>query len=117
MGAIHGYARVSTSDQDVAGQTMRLTEAGAIKVSAMSVPAGRWSGDAWKPCSRMPAKETRSRSGALTVSAAQICELLTSVTVLEERGIALLSLEGRSCRGGCALKPWGNHDYCGIGNK
>ena len=32
MGAILGYARVSTDDQDVAGQTMRLTEAGAIKV-------------------------------------------------------------------------------------
>jgi predicted site-specific integrase-resolvase len=30
--ALSGYARVSTSDQDVAGQTMRLTEAGAIKV-------------------------------------------------------------------------------------
>ena len=32
MGGILGYARVSTGDQDVAGQTMRLTEAGAIKV-------------------------------------------------------------------------------------
>jgi len=32
MSAILGYARVSTSDQDVAGQTMRLTEAGVIKV-------------------------------------------------------------------------------------
>ena len=32
MTGILGYARVSTSDQDVAGQTMRLTEAGAIKV-------------------------------------------------------------------------------------
>src|SRR6266853_1989185 len=31
MGAIL-VSRVSTSDQDVAGQTMRLTEAGAIKV-------------------------------------------------------------------------------------
>jgi hypothetical protein len=32
MGDILGYARVSTSDQDVAGQTMRLTQAAAIKV-------------------------------------------------------------------------------------
>ncbi len=31
MGAIFGYARVSTGDQDVAGQTMRLTEAGVVK--------------------------------------------------------------------------------------
>ena len=33
MGGILGYARVSTGDQDVAGQTMRLENAGAIKVS------------------------------------------------------------------------------------
>jgi hypothetical protein len=32
MTGILGYARVSPSDQDVAGQSMRLTEAGAIKV-------------------------------------------------------------------------------------
>jgi len=39
MGGILGYARVSAGDQDVAGQTMRLTEAGAIRFSAISVPA------------------------------------------------------------------------------
>ena len=32
MTAILGYARVSTGDQDVAGQTMRLKEAVVIKV-------------------------------------------------------------------------------------
>ena len=32
MTGILGYARVSTGDQDVAGQTMRLTQTGAIKV-------------------------------------------------------------------------------------
>jgi predicted site-specific integrase-resolvase len=32
MGGILGYARVSIGDQDVAGQTMRLTQAGALKV-------------------------------------------------------------------------------------
>ncbi|MGB3928249.1 MAG: recombinase family protein, partial [Sphingobium sp.] len=32
MGGILGYARVSTGDQDVAGQTMRLEKVGAIKV-------------------------------------------------------------------------------------
>lgn len=32
MGDVLGYARVSTSDQDLAGQTMRLEQAGAIKV-------------------------------------------------------------------------------------
>jgi Resolvase, N terminal domain len=32
MGYVLGYARVSTGDQDVAGQTMRLERAGAIRV-------------------------------------------------------------------------------------
>ena len=32
MADILGYARVSTGDQDVAGQTLRLKQAGAIKV-------------------------------------------------------------------------------------
>src|SRR3546814_18975506 len=32
MGDILGYARVSTGDPDVSGQTMRLEKAGAIKV-------------------------------------------------------------------------------------
>jgi DNA invertase Pin-like site-specific DNA recombinase len=32
MTDILGYARVSTGDQDVAGQTLRLKQAGAIKV-------------------------------------------------------------------------------------
>jgi predicted site-specific integrase-resolvase len=32
MGAILGYARVSTGDQDVAAQILRLTQAGALKV-------------------------------------------------------------------------------------
>ena len=32
MTGILGYARVFTSDQDVAGKNMRLTQAGAIRV-------------------------------------------------------------------------------------
>jgi DNA invertase Pin-like site-specific DNA recombinase len=32
MADVLGYARVSTGDQDVAGQALRLREAGAIKV-------------------------------------------------------------------------------------
>jgi len=41
MTDILGYARVSTGDQDVAGQTLRLTEAGAIRVFTTdgSIPA------------------------------------------------------------------------------
>ena len=40
MGGILGYARVSTGDQDVAGQTMRLENAGAIKVFTDVGPVG-----------------------------------------------------------------------------
>jgi hypothetical protein len=32
MGDVLGYARVSTADQDLAGQSIRLTQTGAIKV-------------------------------------------------------------------------------------
>jgi DNA invertase Pin-like site-specific DNA recombinase len=65
MGAILGYARVSTGDQDVAGQTLRLTEAGALKIFS-DTRLGRSLG-----------------------------ELLAAVAMLKERGIALLSLEER----------------------
>ena len=46
MGGILGYARVSTGDQDVAGQTMRLENAGAIKVFT-DVISGKRHGAAW----------------------------------------------------------------------
>nr|WP_244327619.1 recombinase family protein [Roseibium sp. RKSG952] len=32
MGDILGYARVSTGDQDIAGQTLRLEQAGAVRI-------------------------------------------------------------------------------------
>ena len=65
-----GYARVSTGDQDVAGQTMRLTEAGAIRVFT-DVMSGK----------------SMDRLGR------SLAELLSTVTMLRERKIALLSLE------------------------
>jgi DNA invertase Pin-like site-specific DNA recombinase len=40
MGGILGYAPVETGDQDVAGQTMRLTQAGALEVFS-DVRSGR----------------------------------------------------------------------------
>jgi hypothetical protein len=93
MTGILGYARVSTSDQDVAGQSMRLTEAGAIKVFT-DVRSGR----------------TMDRPGLVELLAyarngdtlavvrldrlgRSLAELLATVTMLKERGIALLSLE------------------------
>jgi len=95
MGAILGYARVSTSDQDVAGQTMRLTGAGAIKVFG-DVRSGR---TMERPA--LVALLAYAREGdALAVVrldrlGRSLGELLTTVAMLKERGIALLSLEER----------------------
>jgi len=41
VGDVLGYARVSTGDQDVAGQTMRLEQAGAIRVECFQVSIER----------------------------------------------------------------------------
>jgi hypothetical protein len=69
MAGILGYARVSTGDQDVAGQTMRLKEAGAIKVfTDTSSRAKPWIGRDWRNCSSMPAPAIRLRSYAWIAS-------------------------------------------------
>ena len=102
MGAILGYARVSTSDQDVAGQTMRLTEAGATKVF----------GDV-HPCRTMerPGLEALlayAREGdtlavmRLDRLGRSLGELLTTVAIFRERGIVLLSQEERIDRNSAA---------------
>ncbi len=94
MTGILGYARVSTGDQDVAGQTMRLTQAGAIKVFT-DVRSGR-------SMDRQGLQEllAYARHGdtlavvRLDRLGRSLAELLTAVTMLKERGIALLSLAG-----------------------
>ena len=93
MTGILGYARVSTSDQDVAGQTMRLTHAGAIKVFT-DVRSGRnmdWPG-------LQELLDYARRGDTLAVVrldhlGRSLGELLGTVTMLKKRGIALLSLE------------------------
>ena len=93
MTDILGYARVSTGDQDVAGQKMRLTEAGAIRVFT-DVMSG-------KSMDRPGLKELLdfARSGdtlavvRLDRLGRSLAELLSTVTMLRERKIALLSLE------------------------
>ncbi len=93
MTGILGYARVSTGDQDVAGQTLRLTEAGAIKVFT-DVRSGR-SMD--RP--GLEALLAYARKGdtlgvvRLDRLGRSLAELLATVAMLKERGIALLSLE------------------------
>ncbi len=88
-----GYARVSTGDQDVAGQTMRLTGAGAIKVFT-DVRSGR---NMNRPGLQDLLAYARHGDTLAVVRldrlGRSLAELLTTVTMLQERGIALLSLE------------------------
>lgn len=93
MTGILGYARVSTSDQDVAGQSMRLTQAGAIKVLAdvRSIRSMDRPGlQELLAYARHGDTLAVIRFDRLGRSSA---ELLATVTMLKERGIALLSLE------------------------
>ena len=93
MSDILGYARVSTSDQDVAGQTMRLEAAGAIKVFTDIVSG--------KSVNRPGLTELLgyARNGdtlavvRLDRLGRSLGELLSTVKMLHDRGIALLSLE------------------------
>nr|POE45835.1 transposon tn552 dna-invertase [Quercus suber] len=93
MGDVLGYARVSTGDQDVAGQTMRLEHAGAIRVFT-DVRSG-------KSMDRPGLIELLAfaRQGdtlavvRLDRLGRSLAELLTVVEQLKGRGVALLSLE------------------------
>jgi DNA invertase Pin-like site-specific DNA recombinase len=93
MGGILGYARVSTGDQDVAGQTMRLTQAGALKVFT-DVRSGR---TMERP--GLAALLDYARKGDILAVVRldrlgrSLAELLATVALLKARGIALLSLE------------------------
>ncbi|HUB14938.1 MAG TPA: recombinase family protein [Acetobacteraceae bacterium] len=94
MGGILGYARVSTGDQDVAGQTMLLTQAGAIKVFT-DVRSGR----TMEQRPGLDALLAYARDGD-TVAVVRLdrlgrslAELLATVASLKERGIGLVSLE------------------------
>jgi DNA invertase Pin-like site-specific DNA recombinase len=95
MGDILGYARVSTGDQDVAGQELRLRQAGAVKVFT-DVRSGR-SMD--RP--GLGALLDYARRGdtlavvRLDRLGRSLAELLATVATLKGRGVALLSLEER----------------------
>ena len=93
MGDVLGYARVSTADQDVAGQSMRLTQAGAIKVFT-DVRSGR-SMD--RPGLDLLLAYARKGDTLAVVRldrlGRSLGELLTTVEMLRSRGIDLLSLE------------------------
>ena len=93
MGAILGYARVSTGDQDVTGQTLRLEQAGATKIFT-DVKSG-------KSMDRPGLAELLAYARAgdtlaivrLDRLGRSLAELLETVKMLRERKIDLLSLE------------------------
>lgn len=93
MAHVLGYARVSTGDQDVAGQTLRLKQAGAIKVFT-DIKSG-------KSMDRPGLTDllAYARPGdtlaivRLDRLGRSLAELLATVNMLRERQIALLSLE------------------------
>ena len=90
MGDILGYARVSTADQDVAGQCMRLTQAGAIKVFT-DVRSGRTMD---RPGLHSLLDYARKGDALAVVRLGRsLGELLATVELLRGRGIDLLSLE------------------------
>lgn len=93
MGAILGYARVSTGDHDVAGQSMRLEQAGAIRVFT-DIMSG-------KSMDRLGLAQLLAYARAGDTLAVvrldrlgrSLAELLETVKMLRERKIDLLSLE------------------------
>jgi len=92
-GGILGYARVSTGDQDVAAQTMRLTQAGAIKVFS-DVRSGRTMERPGLDALLAYAREGDTLAVVrLDRLGRSLAELLTTVTMLKQRGIGLDSLE------------------------
>lgn len=102
MGDVLGYARVSTADQEVAGQSMRLTQAGAIKVFT-DVRSGRSMDrpglDALLEYARTGDTLAVVRLDRLGRS---LTELLATVEMLRSRGIDLLSLEEKINTGSAA---------------
>jgi DNA invertase Pin-like site-specific DNA recombinase len=93
MGDILGYARVSTGDQDVAGQMIRLKAAGATR-HFEDVVSGRTFD---RPGLRALLEYARPGDTLLVVRldrlGRSLRELLDVVEMLKERSIALISLE------------------------
>jgi DNA invertase Pin-like site-specific DNA recombinase len=93
MGGILGYARVSTSDQDVASQTLRLEQAGAIRVFT-DVKSGK-SMDRPGLAELLAYARTGDTLAIVRLDrlGRSLAELLELVKILRERQIDLLSLE------------------------
>lgn len=93
MGHVLGYARVSTGDQDAAGQLLRLEQAGAVKVFADTK-----SGNALDRPGLVDLLAYARPGDTLAVVrldrlGRSLSELLATVNTLRDRQIDLLSLE------------------------
>lgn len=93
MGDILGYARVSTGDQDVAGQTMRLEKAGAIKVFTDIMSGKSMDRPGLADLFAYARKGDTLAVVRLDRLGRSLAELLATVEKLRVQGVALLSLE------------------------
>ena len=95
MPEILGYARVSTADQDISGQLMRLADAGATR-SYQDVVSGR---TFERPGLSVLLDYARAGDTLMVVRldrlGRSLRELLGIVDGLKERGVALVSIEER----------------------
>lgn len=93
MGGALGYAWVSTGDQDVAGQTMRLEAAGAMRVFT-DLGLGKGMDREGLQALLDPARSGDTLAVVrLALLGRLLGELPSVVEALKQRGIALLSLE------------------------
>src|SRR3546814_3466342 len=93
MGGILGYARVSTGDHDVAGQTMRLEKAGAIKVFTDVMSGKSMDRPGLADLLAYARKGDTLAVVRLDRLGRSLAELLVTVEKLHAQGVALLSLE------------------------
>jgi DNA invertase Pin-like site-specific DNA recombinase len=93
MTVILGYARVSTGDQDVAGQIMRLKEVGAIKVFTDVMSGKSMERPGLAELIAYARKGDTLAVVRLDRLGRSLAELLAIVETLCGQGIALLSLE------------------------
>ena len=93
MGDMLGYARVSTGDQDVAGQTMRLEKAGAIRVFTDVMSGKSMNRPGLTELLAYARKGDTLAVVRLDRLGRSLVELLATVEKLREQGVALLSLE------------------------
>ena len=93
MSDILGYARVSTGDQDVAGQTIRLEKAGAIKVFTDVMSGKSMDRPGLVELLAYARKGDTLAVVRLDRLGRSLAELLATVEKLRAQGVALLSLE------------------------